>query len=215
VPTVADGPSILVATDDAVMVVTLNRPEKLNALDADMLERLTRTLAGAETDPTVAAIVLTGSGRGFCSGQDLSARYTAQGGPAPDLGASLDGGYNPLVRSIATMTKPIVAAVHGVAAGAGANLALACDVVIAGDSARFVQAFARVGLMPDSGGSWFLTRSAGRARSLGLALLAEPIDGSTAATWGLAWEAVPDDAVLDAAVVAARRLAAHLKEASP
>ncbi len=115
---------------------------------------------------------------------------------------------------MATMTTPIVAAVHGVAAGAGANLALACDVAIVGETSRFVEAFARVGLMPDCGGTWFLARSAGRARALGMALLAGPIDGGAAAAWGLAWQAVPDHEVLDAAMAAARRLAVLMEEAS-
>jgi 2-(1,2-epoxy-1,2-dihydrophenyl)acetyl-CoA isomerase len=195
------------------MIVMLNRPEKINAVNAGMLIRLKEILATAEADPTVGAIVLTGSGRGFCSGQDLSDRYTPGESSPPDLGTSLDDGYNPLIRLMATMTTPIAAAVHGVAAGAGANLALACDVVIAGETARFVEAFARVGLMPDCGGTWFLARSAGSARALGMALLAVPIDGGTASAWGLVWRAVPDDEVLDAAMAAARRLAVLMEEA--
>lgn len=206
--------SVLTEVRDSVMIVMLNRPEKINAVNAGMLLRLKEILATAESDPAVAAIVLTGSGRGFCSGQDLSDRYTPGDSSPPDLGASLDGGYNPLIRLMATMTTPIVAAVHGVAAGAGANLALACDVVIVGETSKLVEAFAHVGLMPDCGGTWFLARSAGRARALGMALLAGPIGGRTAAEWGLAWQAVPDDEVLDAAMVAARRLAVLMKEAS-
>jgi 2-(1,2-epoxy-1,2-dihydrophenyl)acetyl-CoA isomerase len=214
VTAVPEPESVLTEVRDGVMIVLLNRPEKINAVNAGMLIRLKETLTTAEADPTVGAIVLAGSGRGFCSGQDLSDRYTPAESPPPDLGASLDGGYNPLIRLMATMTTPIVAAVHGVAAGAGANLALACDVVIVGETSRFVEAFARVGLMPDCGGTWFLARSAGRARALGMALLAGPIDGGAAAAWGLAWQAVPDHEVLDAAMAAARRLAVLMEEAS-
>ena len=190
-----------------IATITLDRPHKINALNERMLAGLRSAIERAGADQAVAAVVLRGAGRGFCSGQDLSGRYTAAGAPAPDLGASLDQRYNPLIRSIRDSTKPIVAAVHGVAAGAGANLAFACHFVVAANDARFIEAFASVGLIPDCGGTWYLIRNAGRARALGLALLARPIDGATAAQWGLATVAVPEDAVLATAIATARRAA--------
>lgn len=192
--------------DGPLAVITLNRPEKVNAINAAMIVELSAALDRATGDRQVGALLLAGAGRGFCSGQDLSERYTTAGSPPPDLGVSIGTRYNPLIRQIRACPKPTVAAVHGVAAGAGANLALACDVVVVGETARIVEAFSRVGLMPDCGGSWFLTRDVGRARALGLALLAAPVRGETAVRWGLAWSVVPDEAVLDMAKAAARRL---------
>ena len=190
-----------------IATITLDRPPKINALNERMLAGLRSAIERAGADHAVAAVVLRGAGRGFCSGQDLSGRYIAAGASAPDLGASLDQRYNPLIRSIRDSTKPIVAAVHGVAAGAGANLAFACHFVVAANDARFIEAFASVGLIPDCGGTWYLIHNAGRARALGLALLARPIDGATAAQWGLATVAVPEDAVLATAMATARRAA--------
>ncbi|GMQ86567.1 MAG: hypothetical protein BMS9Abin07_2150 [Acidimicrobiia bacterium] len=193
--------------DEGIATITLDRPLKINALNRRMLAGLTSGIERAETDPAVTAVVLRGAGRGFCSGQDLSDRYIEPGVPAPDLGESLDQRYNPLIRSIRLSTKPIIAAVHGVAAGAGANLAFACHFVVAADDARFIEVFATVGLIPDCGGTWHLIHNAGRARALGLALLARPIDGATAAQWGLATVAVPEDAVVATALAMARRAA--------
>jgi 2-(1,2-epoxy-1,2-dihydrophenyl)acetyl-CoA isomerase len=143
-------------------------------------------------------IVLTGAGRGFCAGQDLNDRAVAPG-QAVDLGETVEGSWNPLIRRLASMPQPVIARVNGVAAGAGANIALACDIVIAAKSAKFIQSFSALGLIPDSGGSWHLPRLVGQARALGLALSGEPITGEQAADWGLIWKAVDDDA-LDAEV---------------
>lgn len=195
--------SILTQFDHGVLRVTLNRPDKLNAFTAEMLAQLRDALADAEHDDSVRALLLTGAGRGFCAGQDLQAHDPA----TADLGAALDTGYNPVVRIITAMRKPVVCAVNGVAAGAGANLPLACDLVLAAKSARFIQAFANIGLIPDAGGSWHLPRSIGLPRAKALALLAEPLSATTAAEWGLIWKAVDDDALMDEADAVARQLA--------
>jgi 2-(1,2-epoxy-1,2-dihydrophenyl)acetyl-CoA isomerase len=175
-------------------VITLNRPQRLNAFTEAMHRALMAALNDAEADPECRALLLTGAGTGFCAGQDLNDRI-ARGEAKPDLGASLDAFYNPLVRKLRALPFPVVAAVNGVAAGAGANIALACDIVIAARSASFVQAFARIGLVPDSGGTWILPRLVGAARARGLALLAEPLPAERAADWGLIWKAVDDDAL--------------------
>jgi 2-(1,2-epoxy-1,2-dihydrophenyl)acetyl-CoA isomerase len=198
---------VVYAVDGPIAMITLNRPEKVNAINAAMLTGLSAALDRAESDEAVGAVLLTGAGRGFCSGQDLSARHAPAGTPPPDLGESLGTRYNPLIRQIRACPLPVVAGIHGVAAGAGANLALACDVVVVGETTRIVEAFSRVGLMPDCGGRWLLERSVGRARALGLALLAAPISGETAAGWGLVWSAVPENEVLEAAREVAHRLA--------
>ena len=152
-------------------------------------------------------IILTGAGRGFCAGQDLNDRMVAPGEPV-DLGETVEASWNPLIRRLATMPQPVIARVNGVAAGAGANIALACDLVVAAKSAKFIQSFAALGLIPDSGGSWHLPRLVGQARALGLALTGEPLPAATAADWGLIWKCVEDDA-LDAEVDAlAAKLAA-------
>ncbi|MBI1172216.1 2-(1,2-epoxy-1,2-dihydrophenyl)acetyl-CoA isomerase [bacterium] len=167
-----------------VLVLTLNRPQVMNALNAPLRRALLEAITGA----TARVIVLTGAGRGFCAGQDL-----AEVDPATvDLEAVLREEYEPLIRAIAEAPMPVIAAVNGVAAGAGANLALACDVVIAAESAKFVQAFARIGLVPDAGGSWLLPRQIGMARAMGAMLFAEAVPARQAADWGMIYEAVPD-----------------------
>ncbi len=194
--------------DGNVAAITLNRPAKLNAFTAAMLEDFIGSLTAAAADSRVRSVLITGAGRGFCAGQDLSDRAVAPGEAAPDLGESLDERYNPAVRLIRTMHKPVVVAVNGVAAGAGANLALCGDLVLAARSAKFIQSFARLGLVPDSGGTYFLPRTVGAARARGLALTGEPLSAEQAADWGLIW-AVYDDADLQtAATELARRLAA-------
>jgi 2-(1,2-epoxy-1,2-dihydrophenyl)acetyl-CoA isomerase len=180
-------------------VITLNRPARLNALVAPMLQALRHALIDAEHDVSCRAILLTGAGRGFCAGQDLAARVVSSDGPPPDLGASLDAIYNPLIRKIRATALPVVCAVNGPAAGAGANLALACDIVLAARSATFLQAFARIGLAPDAGGTFFLTRTAGPARARGLAMLAEPLGAEQAEAWGLIWKAVDDTSLMEEA----------------
>ena len=189
--------SVLDSVDAGVQTITLNRPEKLNALNPEMHERLAAAFERARRESEIRAVLLTGAGRGFCTGQDLAERDVRPGAPPIDLSLSLGRHYNPLVRRMRELPKPIVCAVNGVAAGAGANLALACDIVIAARSASFVQAFSRLGLVPDAGGSYFLPRLVGTARAMGLALLAEKLSAEQAAQWGLIWKAV-DDASLPA-----------------
>jgi 2-(1,2-epoxy-1,2-dihydrophenyl)acetyl-CoA isomerase len=183
--------------------ITLNRPERLNALTVEMAEALLAALDAAAADPQCRAVLLTGAGRGFCAGQDLTA---IAGMPADEIGHLLDH-YNPLIRRIRELEMPVVCAVNGVAAGAGANLALACDIVLAAKSAIFVQAFARIGLIPDCGGTWFLPRLVGSARARALALLAEPLTAETAAEWGLIWRVVEDERLAGEAAALAARLA--------
>jgi 2-(1,2-epoxy-1,2-dihydrophenyl)acetyl-CoA isomerase len=186
--------------------IALNRPDKLNAFDAVMHDEFARALDQVRRDGA-RALLLTGEGRGFSAGQDLGDPSFPTGEGA-DVGAIVEQRYNPLVRQLRDLPLPTIAAVHGVAAGAGANLALACDLVVAGRAARFVQSFARVGLIPDAGGTWTLTRRVGEARALGLALTGEPITGEQAAAWGLIWKAVDDDAIVAEAEALATRLAA-------
>jgi 2-(1,2-epoxy-1,2-dihydrophenyl)acetyl-CoA isomerase len=198
--------TVLVETADGVTTITLNRPDRLNSFTVEMHEALAAAFAGVEADPACRCVLMTGAGRGFCAGQDLSDRAVAPGAEKRDLGESLEQRYNPLVRRMRALPKPILVAVNGVAAGAGANLALHGDIVLAARSARFIQSFARIGLMPDSGGTWTLTRLLGEARAKGLAMLAEPLSADQAADWGLIWKAVDDGLLMDEA----RALAAHL-----
>jgi 2-(1,2-epoxy-1,2-dihydrophenyl)acetyl-CoA isomerase len=193
---------------DGLLNITLNRPDRLNAFTAGMLEEFNEILASAARDQETRALLLTGAGRGFCAGQDLNDRTVAPGSAAPDLGESLEKRYNPAVRLMRGMPKPIVVAVNGVAAGAGANLALAGDLVYAARSARFIQSFARIGLIPDSGGTYFLPRRVGMARAFGLALLGEPLSAEQAVSWGLIWDVVDDDQLIGIANAVARKLAA-------
>ena len=182
---------------DGYAKVTLNRPQRLNAFNEDQHLALRAALEECAADPDCRAVILTGAGRGFCAGQDLSDRDPTLGGPRPDLGQTLETYYNPLIRQMRALAKPIVCAVNGVAAGAGANIALAADIVIAARSASFVQVFSRIGLVPDAGGTYWLTRHLGEARAKALALTAEPLPAETAADWGLIWKCV-DDAELQA-----------------
>ena len=192
--------TILVERRAAYRLITLNRPDRLNALTLEMGDALYAALGEAEADQSCRAVLLTGAGRGFCAGQDLAAI-----GDAP-LGHILEH-YNPLIGKIRGLPLPVVCAVNGVAAGAGANLALACDIVLAARSASFVQAFARIGLIPDCGGTWFLPRLVGAARARGLAMLAEPLPAEKAAEWGLIWQALEDGKLIDEAHALAARLA--------
>jgi 2-(1,2-epoxy-1,2-dihydrophenyl)acetyl-CoA isomerase len=196
--------TILLDQADGIARITLNRPDRLNSFTRAMHAELQSALDEAE-DARV--IVLTGAGRGFCAGQDLNDRAVAPG-QAVDLGETVETSWNPLIRRLATMPQPVITQVNGVAAGAGANIALACDIVIAAKSAKFIQSFSALGLIPDSGGSWHLPRLVGQARALGLALTGEPISGEQAADWGLIWKAV-DAEMLDQEVDAiATKLAA-------
>jgi 2-(1,2-epoxy-1,2-dihydrophenyl)acetyl-CoA isomerase len=173
-----------------------------------MHKELRAALEQALDERAIRAVLLTGAGRGFCSGQDLSQRRVEPGAAPLDLSVSLGSYYNPLVRRLRELPKPIVCAVNGVAAGAGANIALACDVVLAARSAKFVQSFARLGLVPDSGGTYFLPRLVGTARAMGLSLLAEPLSAEEAERWGLIWKVVDDDKLMPEAIALARKLAA-------
>jgi len=198
--------TLLFESADGVATITLHRPERLNAFTVHMHEELRHAFAAIEADRSVRAVVLTGSGRGFCAGQDLGERGAIDPAHPPDLGVGLDKNFNPLVRTIRKLDRPVVCAVNGVAAGAGANVALACDIVIAARSASFIQAFARIGLVPDCGGTWFLPRTVGSARAAALALLAEPLTAERAEAWGLIYKCVDDEALMGEA----RSLASHL-----
>jgi len=180
----------------------LNRPERLNAFDPAMLAALSAALDDAEADPSCRAVVLTGAGRAFSAGQDLDAVRAEV-----DLGHVLEEGWNPLIRRLAGLAVPTVAAVNGIAAGAGAALALACDIILAGRSAKFLIAFARIGLVPDSGATWQLPRLIGSARARALAMLGEPVSAEQAESWGLVWRAVEDEALAGEAATLAERLA--------
>jgi len=199
--------TVLVEVSEGVATLTLNRPDRLNAFNDEMHEALREAIRTARRDKEVRALLLTGKGRAFSAGQDLSDRVREPGQPPHDLGAGLDRHYNPLVRTLRTLEMPVVAAVNGVAAGAGANIALACDIVLAARSAKFIEAFCKIGLVPDSGGSFTLPRRIGWARALGMAMLGEPVPAAQAEDWGLIWRCVEDDALLDEATALARHLA--------
>ena len=198
--------TILVRDNGGWAEITLNRPDRLNAFNDEMHGALREALEAAR-DGGARALLLTGAGRGFCAGQDLGDRDPAKMAGAPDLSRTLTDFYNPLVRLIRALEFPVLCAVNGVAAGAGANLALACDIVLAAESAKFIQSFAKVGLVPDAGGSWQLARRLGEARAKGLALTAEPLSATEAADWGLIWQAVPDASLMEKARALAARLA--------
>jgi 2-(1,2-epoxy-1,2-dihydrophenyl)acetyl-CoA isomerase len=189
--------TILFDVANGAATLTLNRPDRLNSFTVQMHSEVADALSKVESDAGIRALLLTGAGRGFCAGQDLSDRAVAPGGEGVDLGESLENRYNPLVKRIMGLPKPIVCAVNGVAAGAGANIAFACDIVLAAKSAKFIQSFSNIGLVPDSGGTWILPRLAGHARALGLALTGEALSAEKAEQWGIIWRAV-DDAELKA-----------------
>ena len=181
------------AIDSGVATVTLNRPDKLNSLMGAMMLELYSALGVAGQDDAVRAVVLTGAGRAFCAGQDLSDPAMSpkpESNTPADIGDVVDTFYSPLVRRLRAMPKPVVCAVNGVAAGAGANIALACDIVIAVQTASFIQPFCKLGLVPDAGGTWLLPQLVGRARAMGLALLGDKLSAELAAQWGLIWKCV-------------------------
>ncbi len=198
---------VLFTLSGGLATITLNRPDKLNSLNAAMHARLRQLLGQVADDPTVRALLLTGNGRGFCAGQDLNERRQAPDGAPPDLGQTIETTWNPLARALHYLEIPVICAVNGVAAGAGVNLALGCDIVIAARSASFVLTFSRIGLMPDAGGTYFLPRLAGMARAMGLALLGEKLSAVDAAAWGLIWRCVDDGDLQEAAQKIARTLA--------
>ncbi len=200
--------TILFSIEEAAARLTLNRPDRLNSFTVQMHDEVRDALDRVEADKSVRVLLITGSGRGFCAGQDLSDRAVAPGGDSVDLGASLEDRYNPLIRRLTSLEMPVICAVNGVAAGAGANIALAADIVIAAKSAKFIQSFANIGLVPDSGGTWSLPRLVGQARALGLALTGDPLLAEKAEEWGLIWKAVDDDKLIEEADALVQKFAA-------
>lgn len=196
--------NIIFEQSDGIGQITLNRPDRLNSFTRSMHAELRNCLQNLGSSRVV---IITGAGRGFCAGQDLNDRAVAPG-EAVDLGETVEESWNPLIRSLAELPQPVIARVNGVAAGAGANIALGCDLVIAAKSAKFIQSFSALGLIPDSGGSWHLPRLVGQARALGLALTGEPLPAEKAAEWGLIWKAVEDDQLDSDVEAIATRLAA-------
>jgi len=202
-----DYQNIIAEEKNGVGYLTFNRPKALNSFNVDMHREVAEVLNLWTKNPDVRCVVISGEGRGFCAGQDLGDRVVDPNAEAPDLGYSIETYYNPLIKTIVNMPKPVICAVNGVAAGAGANIALACDLVIAAKSANFVQAFCRLGLVPDSAGTWFLPRAVGHTRAMGLTLLGDKLPAETAKEWGMIWDVV-EDAELKAKVTElAERLA--------
>jgi len=197
---------ILFEVKEGVARLTFNRPERLNSFNTQMHGEVRAALA-AIPGSGARVLVISGAGRGFCAGQDLNDRAVAPGGAPPDLADSIEKYYKPLVLALRSLPMPVIAAVNGVAAGAGANIALACDLVIAARSANFVQAFSKLGLVPDSGGTWFLPRLVGTARALGLTLLGEKLSAEQAVSWGLIWRCVEDGELAGVVEGLARQLA--------
>jgi 2-(1,2-epoxy-1,2-dihydrophenyl)acetyl-CoA isomerase len=205
---------VLTATHGPVQVLTLNRPAALNSFTGAMHAQLRASLDAAAANPAVRAVIVTGAGRGFCAGQDLNDPDMAAGdGGAPDVGGVIDRLYKPLALRVRSMPVPVVAAVNGVAAGAGANFALGCDLVVAARGASFIQAFSKIGLIPDCGGTWLLPRLVGRARALGLAMTGDKLPAEEAQRIGLIWQVVDDAALMDSALALANRLAAMPSQA--
>jgi 2-(1,2-epoxy-1,2-dihydrophenyl)acetyl-CoA isomerase len=196
---------ILFESRDGVARITLNRPDKLNSFNVAMHNELADALARVSADSSVRVVVLTGAGRAFCAGQDLADRAVAPNGAPVDLGESIQKYYGPLVKALRALPVPVICAINGVAAGAGANIPLACDLVIAARSASFVEAFCKLGLIPDTGGTYFLPRLIGHARATALALLGEKLSAQQAAEWGLIWKCVDDDQL----VAETEKLAQH------
>ncbi|HEY7864757.1 MAG TPA: 2-(1,2-epoxy-1,2-dihydrophenyl)acetyl-CoA isomerase PaaG [Psychromonas sp.] len=199
--------SVLTTIENGVCLIFLNRPKQLNSFNPEMHKALMSALKNANRNDQVRSIVITGVGRAFCAGQDLNDRNISADQARPDLGESIEKFYNPLIKMLVEINKPIIAAVNGVAAGAGANLALACDIVIAGKSASFIQAFCKLGLVPDSGGTWTLPRLIGPARAKALMLLGNKLPAEQAKEWGMIWECVEDDQLMSEAITQAQHLA--------
>jgi len=205
--------TILFDICDGIARLTLNRPDRLNSFNTTMHAEVREALASLAAEspsqaPKARVLVLSGAGRGFCAGQDLGDRAVAPGGAATDLGESIEKYYKPLVMSLRNLPLPVIGAVNGVAAGAGANIALACDIVVAARSAVFVQAFAKLGLVPDSGGTWLLPRLLGNARAMGLAFFGDKLSAERAQEWGLIWRCVEDAEFAGVVDAMAQQLAA-------
>jgi 2-(1,2-epoxy-1,2-dihydrophenyl)acetyl-CoA isomerase len=184
-------PFLLIERAHGVLTLTLNRPDVLNSFTREMAAALQSALVDAAADDSVRAVILTGAGRGFCAGQDLAEALPQDGGPIPDIGEIVKTSYNPIIRAIRAIEKPVLCAVNGIAAGAGANLAFACDLTIAADSASFVESFAKLGLIPDTSGTFFVPRLVGMQRATGMFFLAEKMPAAKAKEWGLIWDVVP------------------------
>ena len=199
--------SIQFKIENGIAVLTLNRPDRLNSFTQAMHREVRDALDQVQADQSVRVLVLTGAGRGFCAGQDLNDRAVEPGAPGVDLGESVEKFYAPLVTTLRTLPMPVICAVNGVAAGAGANLALACDIVLAAKSASFIEAFCKLGLIPDTGGTWVLPRLLGPARAMGLALLGEKLTAEKAEQWGLIWRCVEDGALMTEAMAMATHFA--------
>ncbi|WP_440207026.1 2-(1,2-epoxy-1,2-dihydrophenyl)acetyl-CoA isomerase PaaG [Acinetobacter oleivorans] len=202
-----DYQNIIAEEKNGVGYLTFNRPKALNSFNVDMHREVAEVLNQWTKNPDVRCVVISGEGRGFCAGQDLGDRVVDPNAEAPDLGYSIETYYNPLIKTIVNMPKPVICAVNGVAAGAGANIALACDLVIAAKSANFVQAFCRLGLVPDSAGTWFLPRAVGHARAMGLTLLGDKLPAEAAKEWGMIWDVVEDAELKTKVTELAERLA--------
>ena len=198
---------ILFSVEEGVAVLSLNRPAQLNSFNTRMHEEVREALKQVRRSPEVRALLLTAEGRGFCAGQDLSDRSVAPDAQMPDLGESIEKFYNPLIRTLRDLPLPVICAVNGVAAGAGANIPLACDLVLAGRSASFIQAFCKIGLIPDSGGTWMLPRLLGTARAKALMLLGDRLSAEQAQEWGLIYQVVDDEVLREEALKLARHLA--------
>jgi 2-(1,2-epoxy-1,2-dihydrophenyl)acetyl-CoA isomerase len=203
------GSCIEFRVEGPVARLTLNRPDSLNSFTVDMHREVAEALRLVRKSETVRCLVLTGAGRGFCTGQDLKERRVSADGPPPDLNASLDQRYNPLIRSLRDLPVPVIAAVNGVAAGAGVGIALACDIVLAARSARFVLAFNKLGLIPDAGTTWSLPRLAGQGRALAAVLTSDTVSAERAEAWGLIWRCVDDEVLTDEVEAIASRLCAQ------
>jgi 2-(1,2-epoxy-1,2-dihydrophenyl)acetyl-CoA isomerase len=204
--------AILLDIAAGVATITLNRPDKLNAFTGEMHAELKQAMQIIRADRGVRVLMITGAGRGFCAGQDLSERMMGNSETA-DVGSSLEKNYNPLLKELRALPYPVICAVNGVAAGAGCNLVLACDIVIAARSAAFIQAFSRIGLIPDAGGTYTLPRLVGTARAMAAAMLAEKIGAEQAAQWGMIWKCVDDSQLMRDANELARQLAGQATRA--
>ena len=202
-----NSPPLLVDFSDGVLVVTLNRPEVLNSFNRAMALALQGALARAASDPAVRCVVLTGAGRGFCAGQDLQEALPVGDGPMPDISEIVRANYNPIILAIRALEKPVICAVNGIAAGAGANLAFACDITIAAEEANFVESFAKLGLIPDTSGTFFVPRLVGHQRATGIFFLGDKIPAVRAKEWGLIWDVAPLSHLMESALHLAKHLA--------
>ena len=192
---------------EGVAVLTLNRPDRMNSFNTQMHGEVRDALKQVKKDDSVRCLLITGNGRGFCAGQDLSDRNVDPNAEMPNLGESIEKNYNPLIRTLQGLEMPVICAVNGVAAGAGANIAFACDIVLAARSASFIQAFCKIGLVPDSGGTWTLPRLVGHARAMALSMLGDKVSAEQAQSWGMIWQVIDDEQLKDEALSLAKRLA--------